>query len=331
MTESKCELRYHGKPTSQLQGLRWKAFTLESLTGNDKNPKLERRFLRGAREQPGHDRQERERFSTHPYRGRSDMTEVSDQFHSNSIPFLRPPYGRPEPASEQDVERVRQSVGTQQAHHALDRIAGAMPKSKRALDLVGATVATVLLSPLLVVVAACIKLTDGGPVLFWQRRVGIHGREFWFPKYRSMMVNADRLIRMLTTRNQHAAAGSEKKKDVTFKMKDDPRITWIGKLIRKLSIDEMPQLWCVLKGDMSLVGPRPPLPAEVARYSPRDRRRLEVTPGLTCIWQVSGRGDVPFPEQVAMDIEYIETRSFWFDLKLIARTIPAVLRGKGAY
>jgi lipopolysaccharide/colanic/teichoic acid biosynthesis glycosyltransferase len=114
-------------------------------------------------------------------------------------------------------------------------------------------------------------------------------------------------------------------------MKDDPRITWIGRIIRKFSIDEMPQLWCVLKGDMSLVGPRPPLPSEVERYSPADRQRLEVTPGLTCIWQVSGRGDVPFPKQVAMDVEYIQKRSFFFDIKLMVLTIPAVLRGRGAY
>jgi lipopolysaccharide/colanic/teichoic acid biosynthesis glycosyltransferase len=114
-------------------------------------------------------------------------------------------------------------------------------------------------------------------------------------------------------------------------MRRDPRMTWIGAFIRKLSIDEMPQLLCVLRGDMSLVGPRPPLPTEVARYSPGDRRRLDVTPGLTCIWQVSGRGDIPFPRQVEMDVEYIEKQSFWLDVKLLALTLPAVLRGRGAY
>ena len=199
-----------------------------------------------------------------------------------TIPFLVPPYGRPVEASQSVVDQVRQSVGTKEASDALHRIAGTMPVTKRIMDVVGASIITLMLSPMLAVVAACVKFTDGGPILFWQRRVGIHGREFWFPKFRSMMVNADRLVKMLTTRNQHAQPeGETNKQDVTFKMKDDPRITWIGKIIRKLSIDEMPQLWCVLKGDMSLVGPRPPLPREVARYTPSDRRRLAITPGLT--------------------------------------------------
>jgi lipopolysaccharide/colanic/teichoic acid biosynthesis glycosyltransferase len=114
-------------------------------------------------------------------------------------------------------------------------------------------------------------------------------------------------------------------------MKKDPRITWIGRIIRKLSIDELPQLWCVLKGDMALVGPRPPLPREVALYSLSDRRRLDVLPGLTCIWQVEGRGDIPFPEQVEMDVRYIESQSLWFDIVLLLKTVPAVLTGKGAY
>lgn len=260
------------------------------------------------------------------------MTELKQESGVHSIPFLVPPAGRPPVASPSEVDRVRQSIGTKEACDALHRIAGTMPVSKRAMDIIGASIITIMLSPLLAIVAACIKFTDGGPILFWQRRVGIHGRQFWFPKFRSMMVNADRLVKMLTTRNQHAQIANEtKKQDVTFKMKDDPRITWIGKIIRKLSIDEMPQLWCVLKGDMSLVGPRPPLPREVARYSPSDRRRLAVTPGLTCIWQVSGRGDIPFPQQVEMDVKYIETRSLWLDIKLLFLTIPAVLFGKGAY
>ncbi|MBX7105260.1 MAG: sugar transferase [Gemmataceae bacterium] len=253
-----------------------------------------------------------------------------------AIPFLTPPPFPPRArtaADEAAADAMRQRLATPEAADALRRLSDAMPLSKRLMDIFGASIGVLLLSPMLLAVALCVKLTDGGPILFWQKRVGIRGREFWFPKFRSMMVNADRLVKMLTTRNQHAkSAGKKAKKaDVTFKMKDDPRITWIGKIIRKASIDEMPQLWCVLKGDMSLVGPRPPLPAEVARYTPADRRRLEVTPGLTCIWQVSGRGDVPFPQQVAMDVEYIEKRNFWLDLKLIALTIPAVVFGKGAY
>ena len=118
---------------------------------------------------------------------------------------------------------------------------------------------------------------------------------------------------------------------VTFKMKQDPRITKIGRYIRKRSIDEFPQLWNVLKGEMSLVGPRPPVPSEVANYTPHQLQRLKVTPGITCIWQVSGRSEIPFPQQVELDLEYIARQSFWFDLELIMRTFPAVLKGHGAY
>ncbi|UCD91022.1 MAG: sugar transferase [Desulfobacterales bacterium] len=118
---------------------------------------------------------------------------------------------------------------------------------------------------------------------------------------------------------------------ITFKMKKDPRITWIGRIIRKLSVDELPQLWNVLKGDMSLVGPRPPVPREVEQYTLLDRRRLDVIPGLTCFWQVSGRGDIPFDQQVELDVQYIESQSFWTDIKILFKTIPAVLTGKGAY
>jgi lipopolysaccharide/colanic/teichoic acid biosynthesis glycosyltransferase len=118
---------------------------------------------------------------------------------------------------------------------------------------------------------------------------------------------------------------------VTFKMRHDPRVTWIGSFIRKFSIDELPQLWCVLKGDMSLVGPRPALVREVDRYSQDDRRRLDVIPGLTCTWQVSGRSDIPFPEQLRMDVDYIDRQSLGEDLKLLLKTIPAVISGRGAY
>jgi lipopolysaccharide/colanic/teichoic acid biosynthesis glycosyltransferase len=203
-------------------------------------------------------------------------------------------------------------------------LAGEVPPWKRAMDLAGATLLLILLAPLLLVVAAVIKFNDGGSVLFWQTRVGRRGREFSFPKFRSMVMGADLLRNQLLVWNEHDCG-------ITFKIKKDPRITWIGRVIRKLSIDELPQLWCVLKGDMSLVGPRPPLPSEVAYYTVADYRRLEVTPGLTCIWQVSGRGDLPFPQQLAMDVEYIETQSFWLDVKLLALTVPAVLWGKGAY
>jgi lipopolysaccharide/colanic/teichoic acid biosynthesis glycosyltransferase len=195
---------------------------------------------------------------------------------------------------------------------------------KRTLDVAVSLTMLTLLAPLFAGVALSIKLTDGGPILFWQKRVGRWGREFPFPKFRSMVVNAEQLKTALLAQNDH-------KDGVTFKMKRDPRITWIGRIIRKLSIDELPQLWCVLKGEMSLVGPRPPVPREVALYTLSDRRRLDVTPGLTCIWQVSGRGDIPFPRQVELDVQYINSRSFLFDLVLLLKTVPAVVLGKGAY
>lgn len=196
---------------------------------------------------------------------------------------------------------------------------------KRCIDVLAAGLALLSLMPLLLLLAAAIKLGDGGPVLFWQRRVGLHGRLFAFPKFRSMRVDAEPLRAALVAANQHGAQG------VTFKMKDDPRITRLGKWIRRTSIDELPQLWCVLVGDMSLVGPRPPIVSEVARYTSGDRLRLSVKPGLTCIWQVSGRAEIPFPQQVNMDIDYIRQQSTITDLRLIASTLPAVIRGRGAY
>ena len=140
-----------------------------------------------------------------------------------------------------------------------------------------------------------------------------------------MRVDAEEVRAKLLETNQHGAGG------VTFKMKNDPRVTPIGRFIRRFSIDELPQLWCILRGDMSLVGPRPPIIGEVDRYSMRDRARLEVTPGLTSIWAVSGRSEIPFEQQVEMDIEYIQTKSIGNDVKLLVKTVPAVIKGKGAY
>lgn len=196
---------------------------------------------------------------------------------------------------------------------------------KRTIDIVVSLTALVFLAPLLATVAGLIKLADPGPVLFWQVRVGKWGRPFPFPKFRSMVVDAEARRIKLVQQNQHGDKG------ITFKIKDDPRITWIGRIIRKTSIDELPQLWCVLKGDMSLVGPRPALLSEVERYTLEDRRRLDITPGLTCTWQVSGRSDIPFDEQCRLDVEYIEQQSTLADIKLLLKTIPAVITGKGAY
>ena len=195
---------------------------------------------------------------------------------------------------------------------------------KRALDLIVVAPALLLLSPLLVLIALGIKLEDGGPVLYWQKRVGLNGRVFAFPKFRSMRTDSDAVRQQLEHQNQHGNS-------LTFKMKNDPRITRVGKLLRRTSMDELPQLLCVLKGDMTLVGPRPPMVSEVERYTLADRRRLSVTPGLTCIWQVSGRSDIPFPKQAAMDVHYIRERSIALDLRLLFATVPAVLLGRGAY
>jgi lipopolysaccharide/colanic/teichoic acid biosynthesis glycosyltransferase len=196
---------------------------------------------------------------------------------------------------------------------------------KRGLDILMVWPAMVLLLPLFALVALGIYLQDRGPILYWQKRVGTRGVEFNFPKFRSMCVNSDAIRAKIASQNQHGSSG------VTFKMKRDPRITPIGRFIRRFSIDELPQLWCIVKGDMTLVGPRPPLPSEVAKYTLRDRERLMVTPGLTCFWQVNGRSEIPFDQQVNMDIDYIHQRSLWTDIKLLAKTIPAVIFGKGAY
>ena len=195
---------------------------------------------------------------------------------------------------------------------------------KRALDLLLVAPAMVLLTPLFLFIAAAIKLEDGGPVLYWQRRVGLHGGVFAFPKFRSMRTDSDRVRQQIEHLNQHGGS-------ITFKMKNDPRITGVGRWLRRASLDELPQLWCVLRGDMSLVGPRPPMVSEVEKYSLADRRRLSVTPGLTCIWQVSGRSDIPFPKQAAMDVDYIRGRSLGLDMRLLLATVPAVLQGRGAY
>jgi len=203
-------------------------------------------------------------------------------------------------------------------------VVGSTALFKRFIDIAVSGVMLLALSPLFLVVAAAIKFTDSGPALFWQTRVGKWGREFAFPKFRSMVADAEKLKDAILEQSHHQDS-------ITFKMKKDPRITWIGVIIRKLSVDELPQLWNVLIGDMSLVGPRPPVPREVEQYSLSDRRRLDVTPGLTSPWAVAGRGDIPFDAQVDLDVQYIESQSLWLDIKILFKTVPAVLFGKGAY
>ena len=202
---------------------------------------------------------------------------------------------------------------------------------KRAFDILASFVAIVMLFPVFLGIALLVK-RDGGPVFFRQTRIGLRGREFKMLKFRSMCVDAEAKLKDLLAKNEKASG-------VTFKMKDDPRITKIGKILRKSSLDELPQFWNVLKGEMSLVGPRPPVPREVALYSQADRRRFLVKPGITCLWQVGERegglleiGDrnsIDFPEQVSLDVRYIESQSFWRDLLILAKTVPAILFGKG--
>jgi len=194
---------------------------------------------------------------------------------------------------------------------------------KRAIDVVGGVLLIALLAPILVVTAIAIRVSSRGSVLYVQVRVGKGGRPFRMLKFRSMRRQAhddrDNVIHL------NEVSGP------VFKIREDPRLTRVGRLMRKLSIDELPQLMNVIAGQMSLVGPRPPLPEEYETYGPREYRRLSVRPGLTCIWQVSGRSDVDFESWVDMDLEYIDTWSFGQDLKLLLLTIPAVLSGRGAY
>jgi len=195
---------------------------------------------------------------------------------------------------------------------------------KRVLDMGGSLCAMLLLSPVFLFTWIAIKIEDPGPSFYVQQRVGKWGQLFSMYKFRSMVMHADKIKDTLLDQNESA-------KGVIFKMKEDPRITRTGKWIRKLSIDELPQLLNVLKGEMSLVGPRPAVPSEVAEYNQRDRKRLDVIPGITCLWQVGGRSDIDFEGQVRLDVQYIREQSFISDLVILLKTIPAVLLGKGAY
>ena len=194
---------------------------------------------------------------------------------------------------------------------------------RRLLDVAVAAKVLLLLFPLLALIALAIKLDSPGPVLFIQKRVGKGGREFPVFKFRSMFVDAERRLEALLEANERSGP--------VFKMRRDPRITRVGRLLRRGSLDEFPQLLNVLRGEMSLVGPRPAIPREVALYTPRQRGRLAVTPGVTGLWQVSGRANLSFEESIALDLEYIERQSFWMNVVLLARTVPAVLTGHGAY
>lgn len=194
---------------------------------------------------------------------------------------------------------------------------------KRLIDVVCSFLGVLLLSPLFIIIAIIIKTTSKGPVFFSQKRVGKNGKEFDMYKFRSMVVNAEELKEKLEAQNEMSGP--------MFKIKDDPRVTKIGKFIRKTSIDELPQLWNVLKGDMSLVGPRPSLPKEVAQFDKWMNKRLEVKPGLTCYWQVSGRNNIDFEDWMKLDIKYVDERSTWIDIKLIFKTIGVLFGDKNAH
>jgi exopolysaccharide biosynthesis polyprenyl glycosylphosphotransferase len=203
--------------------------------------------------------------------------------------------------------------------------ASAAPVSwlKRASDLVLGSIALLGLGPLMLAIAIAIKLDSPGPIFYRQERVGKDGARFKMIKFRSMRQDADRLLEALRAKNE--ASGP------LFKMKRDPRVTRIGGLLRRSSLDELPQLFNVLSGEMSLVGPRPPVPGEVAHYEHWQLGRLRAIPGMTGLWQVSGRSDVPFHDMVRLDLHYIRNWSLWLDLEIMLRTIPAVIGNRGAY
>jgi exopolysaccharide biosynthesis polyprenyl glycosylphosphotransferase len=202
-------------------------------------------------------------------------------------------------------------------HHSRTKLA-----VKRAIDIVGSSAILALSSPVIALAAVAIKLTSPGPVFFRQNRCALNGRRFEMLKLRTMVLDAEEQQTALLDLNEMDGP--------VFKMKDDPRITKVGGFLRRWSIDELPQIWNVLRGDMSLVGPRPPIPLEVARYETFERRRLSMRPGVTCLWQVNGRNRLSFADWVKLDVEYIDTWSLTNDLKILLRTIPAVLRGTGS-
>nr|WP_255293416.1 sugar transferase [Priestia aryabhattai] len=195
---------------------------------------------------------------------------------------------------------------------------------KRIIDVLGALIGLIILSWLFIIVIIAIKLEEPkSPIFFMQERIGKDGKSFGMFKFRSMVIDAENKLKELLEHNEIEGA--------MFKMKNDPRITKVGKLIRKTSIDELPQLWNVLKGDMSLVGPRPPLLREVLEYNDYDKLRLLVTPGCTGLWQVSGRSNTTFKEMVSLDLQYITERSLVYDIKILLKTVKVLIGSKDAY
>ena len=248
------------------------------------------------------------------------VQEAVNVCETYGVPFALPAYnvrlGRAQPvANEAVADGFLHYVtgGARPEHRAL----------KRLLDIAGSAAGLWVLSPFLLVIAALVKLTSRGPVFFRQVRVGLHGKKFNMLKFRSMVSNAEELKAKLLAQNEQTGP--------VFKMKRDPRVTPLGRILRKYSIDELPQLVNVLRGDMTLVGPRPPVPQEVAQYEPWHHRRLSVPPGLTCLWQVSGRNEVAFDDWMYLDLQYIDHWSMGQDIGLILKTVPAVVTGRGSH
>jgi len=238
-------------------------------------------------------------------------------------------------SSREEMTRLREPLGWSATAPTLARTleaalpvdaAGARPGyllAKRALDVLATGLGLALLAPLFLLIAVAIYFDDGGPVLFRQRRVGENEREFICLKFRTMFRDAEQRQDDLAQANE--ASGP------VFKMRQDPRITRVGRWLRRSSLDELPQLLNILRGEMTLVGPRPPVPKEVALYTPSQRQRLLVRPGLTCLWQISGRSLIGFERWMELDLEYIRRRSLLLDLWILWRTAPAVISGRGAY
>ena len=222
-----------------------------------------------------------------------------------------------------DVAAIRRDLGERPVHSLEEVLVAPTPLWKRSMDVLGAGTALVLLSPLFLALALLVRLSSPGPIIFRQQRVGAGGNPFTFYKFRSMYVDAEARKAALMAQNE--ADGP------VFKIKNDPRVTPIGRVLRRYSLDELPQIWNVLKGDMSLVGPRPPTLDEVPNYAGWQRQRLRLKGGLTCTWQVSGRSDVSFEEWMRMDARYAQQRGLKTDLTLILRTVKAIFTGRGAY
>jgi lipopolysaccharide/colanic/teichoic acid biosynthesis glycosyltransferase len=219
---------------------------------------------------------------------------------------------------------MRQDGNTGEKYQAMSRQIKNSLRRKRAFDIVIIVLSLPFLIPLFLVVSLVIRMDSRGNTFYFSKRIGRDGKEFNFFKFRTMIPSAEFMKGELLSKN-------ESSEGITFKMKNDPRVTRVGAYLRKYSIDELPQLINVLLGDMSLVGPRPPIASEVAEYSLSDFKRLHVTPGLTCIWQISGRSEIPFNKQVEMDLDYIKNYKLTGDLKILLKTIPAVVKGSGAY